>query len=497
MAESLRSQFEEHLRCAICLEQLKDPKVLPCLHSYCHDCIAKLDMKDGVLNCPECRTTVEVPNPPDVSFLPTNFFAKNLLATVLLAAESNSGDIICENCDSKELPETRCRQCTRYLCKFCTEAHKRFRDTKNHTLSTLDELKDSKIPVITETDRCPKHEDEVLKLYCNTCQETICRDCIIIDHHQHDFVFARDVFQKKKDELFELVGEVNVKKSEFGDNLAYLKEVENNFHEGKVNSVKKIHEYFEGLGDVLEKEKNKYLEEAEILNVGKIKQLHVKQEELELNIASCESAVEFTQRAFSNGNDVQILNLTKYMTQCLENLKNGNADQRSCTGEKIEVNEYSDLYDRMVQFRLIDFNDDSPDNFIATLTSPLTVSEKAEVVIKRKDPNNSIVNNSKIAMIPCFQDIAVKDVSIEDRDDGSRAVRFTPLQCGTLTLVTYMNGSSQACLTATAMVHDKIASIRSDFMREYFGNRRDRRQEPSDDRQEIRRFKGRGSDRRR
>lgn len=60
MAESLRSKFQEHLSCAICLEKLKDPKVLPCLHSYCHNCIARLDMTDNVLTCPECRTTVEV-----------------------------------------------------------------------------------------------------------------------------------------------------------------------------------------------------------------------------------------------------------------------------------------------------------------------------------------------------------------------------------------------------------------------------------------------------
>ena len=58
--ESLRSKVEEHLTCAICLEQFKDPKVLPCLHSYCHECIVKLDQTGNKITCPECRTTVEV-----------------------------------------------------------------------------------------------------------------------------------------------------------------------------------------------------------------------------------------------------------------------------------------------------------------------------------------------------------------------------------------------------------------------------------------------------
>ena len=62
MAESLRDKFEEHLSCSVCLEPFKDPKVLPCLHSYCHGCIVKLtkSAETNTINCPECRLVVEV-----------------------------------------------------------------------------------------------------------------------------------------------------------------------------------------------------------------------------------------------------------------------------------------------------------------------------------------------------------------------------------------------------------------------------------------------------
>ena len=39
MAELFRSKVEKHLACFVCLKQLEDPKVLPCLYSYCHGCI--------------------------------------------------------------------------------------------------------------------------------------------------------------------------------------------------------------------------------------------------------------------------------------------------------------------------------------------------------------------------------------------------------------------------------------------------------------------------
>ena len=62
MAESLRYKVEEHLTCSVCLEPFKDPKVLPCLHSYCHVCIVNLakNANSNTINCPECRLAVEV-----------------------------------------------------------------------------------------------------------------------------------------------------------------------------------------------------------------------------------------------------------------------------------------------------------------------------------------------------------------------------------------------------------------------------------------------------
>jgi hypothetical protein len=62
MAESLRYKVEEHLTCSVYLEPFKDPKVLPCLHSYCHVCIVNLakNANSNTINSPECRLAVEV-----------------------------------------------------------------------------------------------------------------------------------------------------------------------------------------------------------------------------------------------------------------------------------------------------------------------------------------------------------------------------------------------------------------------------------------------------
>ena len=41
-SKSLASGLNEELTCPICLELFKIPKLLPCLHSFCKECLKEL-----------------------------------------------------------------------------------------------------------------------------------------------------------------------------------------------------------------------------------------------------------------------------------------------------------------------------------------------------------------------------------------------------------------------------------------------------------------------
>ena len=410
---------------------------------------------------------LQVPAPPDVSFLPSNFFAKNLLATLLLVSESDSEKIACENCDSGEYPETRCRQCSRYLCQFCTESHRRSRDTKNHTLNTLDELRKSEAPVIAEAVCCEKHDGEIIKLYCKTCEETICRDCTIVEHRQHDYVFARDVSKEKKGELLLLVEEVKQNRSEMTESLEYLKKMEEVVKDSNESIIEKINLYFEELESIADNKKNGFLEEATDVKNAKLKQLHLEQEKLELDLGSCNSSIEFTEQAFKNGNDVQILNLTKYMAQCLESLKNKSSrSEFRLSGEQEVANELTEhvsLCDRMAKFHFVGDRDETTDMYIASFRSTsefLVVEKQCEIIIQPnvKRATQDTNRGNKATISPSFEGVGVKDVVVVDSDDGSRIVRFCPVHTGELTFVAYINGSRvhNCRLTKTVKNNDTL-----------------------------------------
>ena len=46
---------------------------------------------------------------------------------------------------------------------------------------------------------------ELLKLFCETCNEAICRDCIIVKHWEHHYTFVKDAFAKNKKSVVEIL----------------------------------------------------------------------------------------------------------------------------------------------------------------------------------------------------------------------------------------------------------------------------------------------------
>jgi len=54
---------ERELVCSVCLGDFRDPKVLPCCHSYCCEClegVLQRSMKTAAITCPQCRTEHKV-----------------------------------------------------------------------------------------------------------------------------------------------------------------------------------------------------------------------------------------------------------------------------------------------------------------------------------------------------------------------------------------------------------------------------------------------------
>ena len=137
------SNIKRTLTCQICQNLFVDPRILPCLHTFCCQCVESLvrnrPLKDKTLKCPTCQLETELDSRASARTLPAN----SLLVSMLDFLRIQEGKTIgCDICDDSEesLANVRCRECSLYLCGLHEEAHRRARDTKLHVLLNLGEL---------------------------------------------------------------------------------------------------------------------------------------------------------------------------------------------------------------------------------------------------------------------------------------------------------------------------------------------------------------------
>ncbi|XP_077985132.1 protein meiotic P26-like [Glandiceps talaboti] len=172
--EGLSRRF---LECPICLEQYKNPKILPCYHSLCLNCLLQVASGDKI-TCPVCQQNHDLP-PEGVKELPNCTILNDLLEF-----EENIATIhLCGSCKKKQA-ENFCVDCGILICNQCCETHRNIPVTKKHTLMSLEEYREEVLvksrvyrPVV-----CPLHEGNQITYYCARCEVPVCVKCTESGH---------------------------------------------------------------------------------------------------------------------------------------------------------------------------------------------------------------------------------------------------------------------------------------------------------------------------
>ena len=180
-----------------CSNLFKDPRMLPCLHTFCLQCLLKASEIQGAkesLKCPTCDETVALPE-GGIEHLPIDLRRAHEAEVARYGKKLEAGEEACGICFRTDSgPAVAfCVNCCEFLCKVCDEHHRSARKTHKHEIvvagGTLKkEEKESK--TVAEKCReppmpCVIHDDEVLKFFCEQCEKLICRDCMELEHSDH------------------------------------------------------------------------------------------------------------------------------------------------------------------------------------------------------------------------------------------------------------------------------------------------------------------------
>ncbi|XP_046578095.1 tripartite motif-containing protein 45-like [Haliotis rubra] len=194
--------------CSVCIEPFKDPKLLPCFHTFCQRCLEEFTSRtarNGEFCCPVCRFKVTLPE-SGVRGFQTNFYIE---ADELKKA---SEDAFCEVCSKTAV--NRCNQCEQILCDTCTSVHNSLSMTRKHSLIRLNKTSKD-YPAISKPEFCTKHKGERFRFHCTTCERAVCRDCKLTAHEGHRTVDLEDVIKQGRNDLAKVKVELDARMTAF------------------------------------------------------------------------------------------------------------------------------------------------------------------------------------------------------------------------------------------------------------------------------------------
>ena len=327
-------KVRQEVTCAICLELLDDPKSMPCLHTYCKKCLIEalakrphdpdLPRDRPAINCPLCRAEVALSD-QGIEALPTNFSATRLVETVELQdkLEENKTQK-CDSCIEGDAIASCCECGGFFLCASCFRVHKQLPSTKNHSMLSLNQFMQSSIPVLAANKSvlCPRHPQELLKLYCEDCETLVCRDCVLVKHKTHDSNFIDDIIEKEKEYLQDVsLVELEEILTSTKEAMTGVEEMQAKILSQNDDHVAELDDTFQEITDMLNSRKRIFLAEVRQVTEDDLCPLQKQQEDLMTLKQKVETCHDFTQKTLRNGTSTEIISAKKQMLERTKHLQ--------------------------------------------------------------------------------------------------------------------------------------------------------------------------------
>jgi len=430
----------EQLICAICLERFQEPKFLQCLHTFCCQCLHRICNQDPCeyVTCPTCREETKIPE-AGLQHLKTNFFVNSMLDLVQLKIEEikkekQKGER-CEKCQEQDFAISRCVECDLVLCGSCIADHKRSCDTVDHRIVTMKEEQDDRQSLDTYSlTFCRYHTRNVIKYFCNTCDEAVCRVCTILEHREHQFVYPKEAIPQQKTIIEELLIQTKKHIPVLKGTISRVKRMSETLKECRESIQNEINAKTQARIDALLQSKENLISDLSRIYQAKQKTLSLQIDAVELELGKISGCCDFADNVLKFGNEVEVLQIKSRLQEL----------------NSISINldpEEDDSIQYISEINSIQTNSESLGSIYSSQTfASLSYAEGEGLENARVGIENSIVvhahnrhgkketGRDRVEAILVCPDETRKTLICEDNDDGTYVIRFTAFTSGKHTL---------------------------------------------------------------
>ena len=314
-----RDEGPEGIWCKYCSKVYDDPKLLPCLHTFCKRCIGLITEENGdSLFCPICRAEVALPS-KNVEDLKPNFIVLRKLEEfdrqkLRQREEDCSG---CEN--GRNIAANRCLQCQEFLCGDCTLAHRRVKFTREHEILSLEEFVDRTNPKDDSSFMtCANHNTEDIDMYCKTCDLLTCKECRrTVDHEGHEIVSLQNGVDSTKPTLLSLLDATQKNIPTLQRSVYEIIKVYGRW-QNKIDDISwQIRRTSRRLIQAIKEREHQLLKELNTIKDNRCSVLVKQKEEIERNLVCTIDGCDFSEEILKQGRDADILMVNNLICQRL------------------------------------------------------------------------------------------------------------------------------------------------------------------------------------
>ncbi|XP_070560146.1 tripartite motif-containing protein 2-like [Ptychodera flava] len=323
----LPEQIDENfLLCGICCERYKNPKILPCLHSFCEPCLGKLADEMGAITCPVCRRVHELTD-DGVAGIQVNIFLNDLIALFEEQKSVNTSKK-CDGCEQGDVTK-HCTVCSFDFCSNCATTHGKLPATKSHRLLRFDEYmaaKSSDPASVQPPVYCNTHQDYQVEFYCDTCNGTICPMCAALDHPltKHQYRCVKDAAKEFTKNLHVVIDKVKVKETEANNSKLKVQQIfeslEKCFQREEESLRKHIRQTIDEITRLIQENGNKLLTELKGEYEKRKVNLNAQLKELDIAESDLTSTREYVEKLMHYGNASQLMTAKKEVDHQTEEL---------------------------------------------------------------------------------------------------------------------------------------------------------------------------------
>lgn len=428
--------IHEQLICAVCLERFNEPKFLTCLHTFCCQCLHKITNQQPceVITCPTCREETKIPA-EGLSQLKTNFFVNSMLDLVQMKLEEikkerKKGER-CEQCQEQDNATSRCIECDLVLCGGCIADHKRNRVTVDHRVIGMDEEDDDKQSLDKYTlTFCRYHTRNVIKYFCNTCDEAVCRVCTILEHREHQFVYPKEAIPQQKPIIEELLTQTMKHLPVLKGTINDIQSMQGTLKDCRESILSEINAKTQARIDALLLSKTSLVKDLDRVYTAKQKTLGLQSDSVELELGKISGCCMFAENVLKFGNEVEILQIKSRLQQ-LNNLS------IKLDPEEDDSIQYVSENDSM-QAVIESLGKISSSQTFASLSyaegegleTPRVGIEASIIVHAQNRHGKKNTGSDRVEATMLMPDDTKKTLPASDNDNGTYIINFTPQVSG-------------------------------------------------------------------